>query len=265
MRPYPVVLSIAGSDCSGGAGIQADIKTISALQGYAASVITAVTIQNTLGVQGVCPIPPETVKGQLTAVMDDLQPDAVKIGMIPDVATVRVIARCLATYRPRHVVYDTVMVSSSGRALMSPDAIEEIRQTLFPLTTLITPNLNEVSTLTGRQLRSPEEMAQEASRLAGQYGTSVLIKGGHLEGDTMYDVLHTLDGQTYTYEEKKIESPNLHGTGCTLSSAIATHLAHGLPMDEAVRRSKAYISLAIAAGRGLGIGHGNGPLWHFVG
>ena len=148
---------------------------------------------------------------------------------------------------------------------LSPEAIEEIRQTLFPLTTLITPNLNEVSTLTGRQPRSPEEMAQEASRLAGQYGTSVLIKGGHLEGDTMYDVLHTLDGQTYTYEEKKIESPNLHGTGCTLSSAIATHLAHGLPMDEAVRRSKAYISLAIAAGRGLGIGHGNGPLWHFVG
>lgn len=264
MRPYPIILSIAGSDCSGGAGIQADIKTISALRGYAASVITAVTVQNTLGVQAVYPTPPAAVKEQLEAVMDDLQPDAVKIGMIHDIDIVHTIARCLATYKPHHVVYDPVMVSSSGRALITDNAVEEICQTLFPLTTLITPNLNEVFTLTGHRLHTPDEMVQEASRLTAMFRTSVLIKGGHLEGNTMCDVLHTLGGDTYIYKERKIESRNLHGTGCTLSSAIATFLAKGLPMDEAVRRSKAYISLAIAAGRELNIGHGNGPLWHFV-
>lgn len=263
MKRYPVILSIAGSDCSGGAGIQADIKTISALGSYAASVVTAVTVQNTLGVQAVHILPAEIVRGQIEAVMDDLMPDALKIGMIADPSVVRVIADCLLKYRPRHVVYDPVMVSTSGRKLMDEVAIHAIKEQLFPLVSLITPNLDEVEVLTAHKPSTVEEMQQAARQLSQRYGTSVLVKGGHLSGEEMIDVLHS-GTETYLYKEKKIESAHLHGTGCTLSSAIATHLAQGFPMNEAVAKSKHYVTLAIEAGKELEIGQGNGPLWHFV-
>lgn len=262
MKRYPVILSIAGSDCSGGAGIQADIKTISALGGYAASAITALTVQNTIGIRAVHTVPAEVIRGQIEAVMEDLHPGAVKIGMVDELITVRVIADCLRKYTPAQVVYDPVMVSSGGRKLMSDEAISAIQKELFPLTTLITPNLDEVAVLTGKQLTKPEEMQQAARMLSELYGTAVLIKGGHLDGDEMQDVLCENE-LTYIYKEKKIESRNLHGTGCTLSSAIATYLAFGCPMNEAVREAKNYLSNAIDTGKEVTTGHGNGPLCHF--
>ena len=263
MKHYPVVLSIAGSDCSGGAGIQADIKTISALGGYAASAITAVTVQNTVGVRAVHVVPAEIVCGQIEAVMEDLHPDAIKIGMVSEEETVRAIADCLRKFRPEHVVYDPVMVSTSGRKLMNDAAIEIIKKELFPLTTLLTPNLDEVEVLTGKKIVVLEDMQQVARELSAIYRTAVLIKGGHLEGDRMCDLLHTSESIFHIYEEKKIESHNLHGTGCTLSSAIATYLAKGYPMRESIQHAKTYITQAIIAGKELNVGHGNGPLWHF--
>lgn len=263
MEQHPVILSIAGSDCSGGAGIQADIKTISALGGYAASAITAVTVQNTLGVRAVHAMPPEIVKGQIEAVMEDLQPVSIKIGMVNDIQTVHVITDCLRKYSPGYVVYDPVMVSSSGRKLMTDEAINEIKKELLPLVTLITPNLDEASVLTGKKIRTIQDMQEAAKRLTEEYQTSILIKGGHLEGDKMYDLLHTADYTYYIYKEQKIETTNLHGTGCTLSSAIATLLSKGYPMSEAIRNAKDYITQTILAGKDLHVGHGNGPLWHF--
>lgn len=263
MEHHPVILSIAGSDCSGGAGIQADIKTISALGGYAASAITAVTVQNTLGVRDVQAMSPEIVRGQIEAVMDDLEPVAIKIGMVNDVQTVRVISDCLRKYAPEYVVYDPVMVSSSGRKLMTDEAIEEVKKELLPLVTLITPNLDEATVLTGKKIGNIQEMQEAARILTDHYRTGILIKGGHLEGDVMFDLLHTSDFIYHIYKEKKIDSHNLHGTGCTLSSAIATCLAKGYPMRESVQHAKDYITQAILAGKDLHIGHGNGPLWHF--
>lgn len=262
MKNYPVVLTIAGSDCSGGAGIQADIKTISALGGYAASAITALTVQNTTGVHAVYPVPAEVVRGQIEAVMEDLHPRGVKIGMVDELITVRAIADCLRKYAPEHVVFDPVMVSSSGRKLMSDEAIRAIQKELFPLTTLITPNLDEVAVLTGQRPTGTEEMQHTARVLSELYETAVLIKGGHLEGDEMQDVLFE-NGNSYIYKEKKIVSRNLHGTGCTLSSAIATYLALGHNMKEAVYEAKTYVSKAIDAGKDVTAGQGNGPLCHF--
>lgn len=264
MKTYPVVLSIAGSDCSGGAGIQADIKTISALGAYAASVITAVTVQNTRGVKAVHTVPAEIVQGQIEAVMEDLRPDALKIGMVSEPALVKIIAGCLLKYPHCPIVYDPVMVSTSGRKLMAKDAIQSIKEELFPLTSLITPNLDETEVLTGKKITTAEEMKEAARQLSEEYHTAVLVKGGHLEGNEMQDVLFT-DGNAYIYKEKKIESRNLHGTGCTLSSSIATYLALGLPMDQAVGKAKSYVSKAIDAGKEIIIGHGNGPLCHFWG
>lgn len=262
MKRYPVIFSIAGSDCSGGAGIQADIKTISALGGYAAAAITAVTVQNTMGVQAVHSVPAAIVRAQIEAVMDDLKPDAIKIGMINDEEIVRIIADCLRKYHPQHIVYDPVMVSTSGRKLMSDAAIEEIKKELFPLVSLITPNLDEVEVLTGRKVSTMEQMQCIALELSATYHTAVLVKGGHLQGEEMCDVLSN-QGNTYIYKEQKIESCNLHGTGCTLSSSIATYLAQGYALNESVERAKRYISHAIDAAKDLKIGQGNGPLWHF--
>ncbi|MBQ8674542.1 MAG: bifunctional hydroxymethylpyrimidine kinase/phosphomethylpyrimidine kinase [Bacteroides sp.] len=259
----PVILTIAGSDCSGGAGIQADIKAISALGGYAASVITAVTVQNTLGVQHALPIPTEVVDAQIRAVMDDLQVSAVKIGMVHDSAIARTIAGCLKHYRPVFTVYDPVMISTSGHRLLTEESIDTIKQELLPLATLITPNLHEATLLCGRTLDSIPAMEQAARELSGTYGPAVLIKGGHLTGQTMCDVLYA-DGCLYRYVDEKIETRNLHGTGCTLSSAIATLLSHGHSLPKAVERAKSYITRAIKAGSKHRIGHGNGPVWHFV-
>ncbi|WP_294479616.1 bifunctional hydroxymethylpyrimidine kinase/phosphomethylpyrimidine kinase [uncultured Bacteroides sp.] len=263
MEHHPVILSIAGSDCSGGAGIQADIKTISALGGYAATAITAITVQNTLGVSAVQPISPEIVRGQIEAVMEDLQPVAVKIGMVNDIQIVGVISDCLRKYAPKYVVYDPVMVSTSGRKLMTDEAVEEIKKKLLPLVTLITPNIDEAAVLTGKNIQNVQDMKMAARKLTDEFQTSILIKGGHLEGDKMCDLLHTSEMNYHIYEEEKIETTNLHGTGCTLSSAIATYLAKGYPMREAIQYAKVYITRAIMAGKDLHIGHGNGPLWHF--
>jgi malonyl CoA-acyl carrier protein transacylase len=238
MERHPVILSIAGSDCSGGAGIQADIKTISALGGYAASAITAITVQNTLGVRAVQSISPDMVRGQIEAVMDDLQPVAIKIGMINDIQIVRVISDCLQKYSPAYVVYDPVMVSTSGRKLMTDEAIEEIKKELLPLVTLITPNIDEAKVLTGKSIHNIQDMQAAAKMLTDDYQTNILLKGGHLEGDNMCDLLHTSEFIYHIYEEKKIESHNLHGTGCTLSSAIATYLAKGYPMRESIQHAK---------------------------
>lgn len=262
MKHYPIVLSIAGSDCSGGAGIQADIKAISALGAYAASVVTALTVQNTMGVRAVHTIPAEVVRGQIEAVMEDLHPETVKIGMVSEKEIVRVIVDCLHKYHPENVVYDPVMVSTSGRKLMTDDAIEIIKKELFPLTSLVTPNLDEAEVLTGRKITTPEAMQQVAKELSSLYQTGILIKGGHLQGEEMQDVLCT-DGNIFIYKSSKIDSRNLHGTGCTLSSSIATYLALGYTMNEAVSKAKMYLNGAINIGKEVVIGHGNGPLCHF--
>lgn len=264
MKKYPVILSIAGSDSSGGAGIQADIKAISALGGYAATAITAITVQNTMGVRAIHAIPPEYVKGQIEAVMDDLSPDAIKIGMINDIDIVKVIAGCIRKYHPKHVVFDPVMVSTSGSKLIEDNAIEVLTKELMPLTDLITPNLDEAVVLTGKPIRNPEEMKTAAQELLSFGSKNVLVKGGHLAGEEMCDVLQLGPGTTpILFTGKHIESNNVHGTGCTLSSSIATYLALGYDMAEAVKLAKDYITGAIEAGKDVSIGHGNGPLNHF--
>lgn len=234
MKKYPCVLSIAGSDCSGGAGIQADLKTISALGGYAATAITAITVQNTLGVRAIHPVPPVYVRGQIEAVMEDIRPDAVKIGMINDVEIVEAIASCLRTYRPRFVVFDPVMVSTSGHRLIEEDAISALTRELMPLASLITPNLSEAEVLTEHCISNVDTMKAAASELLKFGCGSVLLKGGHLEGDKMCDVLQTAgEDKPHLFISDKIESKNTHGTGCTLSSAIATFLALGYDMPQA--------------------------------
>lgn len=255
------VLSIAGSDPSGGAGIQADIKTVTALGGYAATAITALTIQNTEGVRGVFPVPAATVAQQIAAVMEDIEPQAVKIGMVNDAEVVRAIAAAIRKYAPRHVVFDPVMVSTSGHSLIEKEVTGVLETELIPLATLITPNMSEAEVLWRRRVGSIERMEEAAAELAGRYGTAVLVKGGHLPGEMMCDVL-CHGGRISRFTALHIDTRNLHGTGCTLSSAIATLLAQGLSLEEAVEDAKRYVGCAIEAGSRMAIGHGNGPLWH---
>ncbi len=264
MKKYPCILSIAGSDCSGGAGIQADLKAISALGGYAATAITAITVQNTLGVRAIHPIPPVYVRGQIEAVMEDIRPDAVKIGMINDVEIVKVIASCLRKYQPHFVVFDPVMISTSGHRLIEEDAINALTQELMPLSSLITPNLSEAEVLTGHRMDNVEKMKIAAPELL-KYGCgAALLKGGHLEGGKMCDVLQIAgEEKPHLFVSDKIESKNTHGTGCTLSSAIATFLALGYDMPQAVEHAKAYVTGGIHAGKDIHIGEGHGPLNHF--
>ena len=264
MKTYPCILTIAGSDCSGGAGIQADIKTISALGAYAASAITAITVQNTCGVSSIFPIPAQTVKAQIEAVMTDIRPEAVKIGMVSDPKIVAAIAQSIRRFQPRYVVFDPVMVSTSGCKLMEDSAIEAIVRELMPLSTLITPNLSEAEVLTNTKLSSPDEMEEAAGQLLQTGCGAVLIKGGHLPDDKMCDVLKIADEeQAHRFTAPKIESKNTHGTGCTLSSAIATFLALGHPLAEAAGKAKEYIYKGIEAGKDIHIGEGHGPLNHF--
>lgn len=264
MKKYHTVLTIAGSDCSGGAGIQADIKTISALGCYAASAITAVTVQNTCGVSAIHPIPAEYVKSQIEAVMTDIKPEAVKIGMINDVEIVRAIASSIKTYRPKFVVFDPVMVSTSGCKLIEDKAIEAIKNELIPLSTIITPNLKEAIVLTGDNISHAGSMIKAGRKILNYGCHSVLVKGGHLDGDDMCDVLCINgDSNPYTFTVRKIDSHNTHGTGCTLSSAIATNLALGYTLQEAVNRAKEYVYKGILTGKDIHIGNGHGPLNHF--
>ena len=264
MKTPSIVLTIAGSDSSGGAGIQADIKTISAMGSYACSVITSVTAQNTLGVQAIHPIPSDMVRQQIESVMDDLHPKAIKIGMVCDKDIALTIAESICKYQPRWVVYDPVMVSTSGHKLMTDDTIDIIRQKLIPQATLITPNLHEAKILLGNSLKDEEEMKKGAELLGKTYRCSVLIKGGHLGSDEMCDILYdTTEKQCFCYHAPKIESRNLHGTGCTLSSAIATKLSQGHPLKEGIALAKDYVTKAIDASKNMHIGKGHGPMWHF--
>lgn len=249
---HPIILTIAGSDPSGGAGIQADIKTISALGGYAATAITALTVQNTLGVTQSQPVAPDILRAQLEAVLSDLTVDAVKIGMLATAENVAVVAEVLRKYPVKHVVCDPVILSTSGHELLSRQGVELAKECLFPLCTLITPNLPEAAFLGG-----------DGAQLSSMFQTAVLVKGGHAEGDTMTDTLYE-QGQIHPFSSSKIVTTNLHGTGCTLSSAIATYLALGHDLKSSVKKSKEYIFRCIEAAVDLGVGHGNGPLWHFL-
>lgn len=262
MKP-PIALTIAGSDSGGGAGIQADLKTFSALGVYGCSVIAALTAQNTRGVTGVFDVPPAFVTQQIDAVFDDIAVDAVKIGMLGRADTIEAVARGLERHRPRHVVLDPVMVAKSGDRLLQADAMAALRDRLVPLASLVTPNLPEAAALLGRDgPASRGDMEALAADLRGLGAGAVLLKGGHLEGRFSPDLLLD-DAGAVTLEAVRIETKNTHGTGCTLSSAIAALLARGAHLREAVRQAKDYIGAAIRAGADLEIGSGHGPVHHF--
>ena len=251
-------LSIAGSDSSGGAGIQADIKTMSAHGIYAMSAITALTAQNTTGVTAILNSTPEFLAAQLDAVFTDIFPDAVKIGMVSSAELISVIAQKLRRYEARHIVVDPVMVATSGSRLLQENAVETLKTELLPLAEVVTPNIPEAEILAEMTIRSSADMEAAAKSISEQYHCAVLCKGGHDLNDAN-DLLWK-DGVGYWFRGKRIDNSNTHGTGCTLSSAIASNLAKGLELEEAVRQAKEYISGALAAM--LDLGHGHGPMNH---
>jgi hydroxymethylpyrimidine/phosphomethylpyrimidine kinase len=255
----PRILSIAGSDSSGGAGIQADIKTITMLGGYAMTAITAITAQNTVGVQGITALAPEMVAQQIASCIDDIGVDAIKIGMLHDAGVIAAVAKALeGVVAP--IVLDPVMIATSGAALIAPDAVAAMRELLFPRAALITPNLPELAALAGRDVPDTEAMIEAASQLAEATGAAVLAKGGHAEGDRIVDVLFVPDARAVAFDHARIDTVHTHGTGCTLSSAIATLLGHGQPMEHAVRLGRQFVIRAIEHAPGFGAGHG--PLGH---
>ncbi len=253
------VLTIAGSDSSGGAGIQADIKTITAHGMYAMSAITALTAQNTTGVYGVLEASPEFVGQQLDCIFQDIVPDAVKIGMVSNPEIIQVIAQKLKEYDAKHIVVDPVMVATSGSKLCVDGAVQALVELLFPLAEVITPNIPEAQALTGfGPIVEAQQLRRAAELLAPKVGGSVLVKGGHLTEEAC-DLLW-MNGQAIWYPAQRVENPNNHGSGCTLSSAIACNLADGFCLEAAVRNAKRYITDALKAG--LDLGHGSGPLNH---
>ena len=251
-------LSIAGSDSSGGAGIQADMKTMSAHGVYAMTAITALTAQNTTGVTSILEVTPSFLSDQLDAVFTDIFPDAVKIGMVSSAALIRVIAQKLQQYGARHIVVDPVMVATSGARLMQDEALGTLKSELLPLAEVVTPNIPEAEILSGMKISSAEDMEKAAKYISEAYHCAVLLKGGHDLNDAN-DLLYR-DGAAKWFYGRRIHNPNTHGTGCTLSSAIASNLACGMALDEAVRRAKEYISGALAAM--LDLGQGRGPMNH---
>lgn len=257
------VLTIAGSDTSAGAGIQQDLKTITAMGLYALTVPTALTAQNTLGVRKVMAVPEDMLRAQIDSVFDDIRVDAVKIGMIPDLTCARVVASALRG-KDLPVVYDPVLVSTSGHPLMTTDCLEYVVEELFPLCTLVTPNIPETESILAyleKKGVSSENSCNPAGELLVNYsGAAFLIKGGHARGEIMKDILFDTDGRTHEFAAERIHTRNLHGTGCTLSSAIACGLAEGLGLPEAVQNAKALVNRAIIAAKNLSIGSGNGPL-----
>ena len=251
-------LSIAGSDCSGGAGIQADLKTMTMNGVYAMSAITALTAQNTTGVRAIQESAPEFLKQQLDAVFEDIYPDAVKIGMVASGQLIDVIADRLRYYDAKNVVVDPVMVASVGSSLIRREAVQVLVRELLPIATLVTPNIPEAQVLSGLTIETKEDMIAAARKIGDSYHCAVLLKGGHSINDAN-DLLYT-KGELTWFEGKRIDNPNTHGTGCTLSSAIAANLAKGFPLAEAIQRAKAYISGALAAM--LDLGEGSGPMNH---
>jgi len=253
------VLVIAGSDSGGGAGIQADIKTITALGAFAATAITALTAQNTLGVHGVMPVPPAFIRQQIDVVMSDIGADAIKIGMLGDSATIETVCDALTADVP--VVLDPVMVAKGGQALLATRAVDTLRRRLLPRAAVITPNLPEAEALTGLTIRTEADMRAAAAALLAMGVPAVLLKGGHLESATVTDLLATADG-IEAFSAPRIETRHTHGTGCTTASAVAAGLAQGMSLRDAVVRARAYVRAAIAAAPGFGQGHG--PLDHTV-
>lgn len=251
-------LTIAGSDSSGGAGIQADLKTMTLNGVYAMSAITALTAQNTTGVRGIFEATPDFLAQQIDAVFEDIPPDAVKIGMVSSAPLIQTIARCLRAHGARNVVVDPVMVATSGARLMEEDAIETLKRELLPLADLLTPNLPEAQVLTGRTISTQEDMERAAQTIGETYHCAVLCKGGHSLSDAN-DLLYDR-GTFQWFRGERIPTSNTHGTGCTLSSAIAANLAKGFPLTESIQRAKDYLSQALAAG--LDLGQGSGPMNH---
>lgn len=259
----PIALTVAGSDSSGGAGIQADLKTFAALGVYGASVITALTAQNTKGVTGIHQVPAEFVAAQIDAVFSDLAVGAVKIGMVADLGVIGAIAAGLAKWQPGHVVFDPVMVATSGDRLLRADAVEALRTQLIPRASLITPNLPEAAALLDESVATAEStIADQGERLLALGAQAVLIKGGHGHGAESIDYLVTR-GRTISLAAPRVATRNTHGTGCSLSSAIAAGLAKGEEMETAVRNAKTWITAAIAAADRFSVGLGHGPVHHF--
>lgn len=251
-------LTIAGSDSSGGAGIQADIKTMLANGVFAMSAITAITAQNTTGVTNILTLSPELLGDQLDSVFTDIYPDAVKIGMMSDKALIRVTVEKLAKYKVAHIVVDPVMVATSGARLISEDAIEVLKKELFPLATILTPNIPEAEVLTGLSIKNPEDMEVAAKQISETYQAATLCKGGHDINEANDFLYH--EGRGTWFNGERINNPNSHGTGCTLSSAIASNLAKGYDLETSVKRAKDYVSGALGAM--LDLGKGRGPLSH---
>ena len=251
-------LTIAGSDCSGGAGIQADLKTMTMNGVFAMSAITALTAQNTTGVRSIQEATPEFLRDQIDAVFEDIRPDAVKIGMVSSAELIKIIADRLTYYKAENIVVDPVMVATSGSELMKSSAVSALTEKLLPLATLVTPNIPEAEVLSGRTVAAKEDMLSVAKCIGDNYGCAVLLKGGHSINDAN-DLLYA-NGEYKWFCGKRINNPNTHGTGCTLSSAIAANLAKGFSLAESVQRAKEYISGALAAM--LNLGHGSGPMMH---
>lgn len=259
---YARVLTIAGSDSGGGAGIQADLKTFAALGCYGMSAITALTAQNTRGVSGIHAVPPAFLKAQLQAVIEDIGVDAVKLGMLHAPEVVEVVAWAIDHYRLPNVVLDPVMVATSGDRLIAAETVERLVAELFPRAVLITPNLDEAALLVGHAIADADALEGAAAELLAQGAQGVLLKGGHLPGDEVVDLLAMAGGERHRYAAPRIQSRNLHGTGCTLSSAIACGLALGKPLPEAVAQARDYVRGAMQAGVTVKVGEGHGPLNH---
>ena len=251
-------LTIAGSDSSGGAGIQADIKTMTVNGVFAMSAVTALTAQNTTGVTGIMEVSPEFLKEQLDCVFTDIRPDAVKIGMVSSPGLIEAIADKLKEYGAENIVVDPVMVATSGARLISQDAVEALKKRLLPMADVLTPNIPETEVLSGMEVKTPEDMERAAALIGESCRCAVLVKGGHQHNDAN-DLLYR-DGKIRWFYGKRIDNPNTHGTGCTLSSAIAANLAKGFCLEEAVERAKSYLSGALAAM--LDLGKGSGPMNH---
>lgn len=262
-RSTPIALTIAGSDSGGGAGIQADLKAFSAMGAYGASVLTALTAQNTLGVSAIHDVPIDFVTAQMDAVYSDLAVGATKIGMLSQTPIIEAVAAGLKKHDARHIVLDPVMVTTSGNLLLSADAIDSLRQIIIPVADIITPNLYEAAVLLGEQpAEDKAAMEAQADRLLSMGASAVLLKGGHFESETANDLYLGQDDKIW-YSAARIQTENTHGTGCTLSAAIAAGLARGKPMPEAIQDAKRYLSEAINRADELTIGQGPGPVHHF--
>lgn len=264
MKQYHRVLTIAGSDSGGGAGIQADLKTIAACGCFGTSAITAITAQNTLGVTAIHPVPVSTLEAQIRAVLDDIGADAVKLGMLHSIEVIECVARLLSEYDIHNIVLDPVMVATSGDKLIQDEAISALQESLFPLARLITPNIPEAEIISGRRISGRAQLGETAEQLALKFNLSVLAKGGHLEDDELVDILYDSEkSQLLSFTNIKVATSNTHGTGCTLSSALASFLAQDHSVADATGRAIGYITGAIAAGADYLLGQGHGPVHHF--